>query len=68
MAIAFQNIEAVDGSRMTTFPADLDGQRIVCAISSEALQDNFDGNGVSPLVCFIANRSAIEIKAACLIE
>lgn len=69
MAITFPEIETVDGGRMiVSFPADQNKKRIKCAISSEALQDNFGGNNVPSLDCFRANRNRIEEKAARLIE
>lgn len=69
MAITFPNIETIDGSRMiVAFPADQNGNRIKCAISTEALEDNFNGNNVPSLDCFRANRSRIESKTASLIE
>lgn len=69
MAITFPNIEAMDGSRMVvTFPADQDGKRIKCAISTEALEDNFNGNNIPALDCFRDNRNRIEVKTARFIE
>lgn len=69
MTISFLPIEAWDSSRdVATFPADVDGERICCAVSLEALQDNFGGNDVPPLNCFRANRRAIEAKAERLIR
>lgn len=69
MAINFPDIETINGSRMIiSFPADQDKNRIVCAISFEALQDNFGGNNLPPLDCFRANRHVIEAKAERLIK
>lgn len=69
MTIQFPNIEAWDSNRdAVTFPADNNGQRIRCAISWEALQDNFGGSQMPPLECFRSNRSAIEGKAGGLIN
>jgi hypothetical protein len=69
MAITFPGIEAWDGSRdVVSFPADKDGARIGCAISLEALQDNYGGTTGDPLACFRANRPAIESKAGRLIR
>lgn len=69
MAIVFPANEVWDGSRyVVAFPADVDGNRINCAISLEALQDNFGGNQAVPLDCFRANRRAIEAKAERLIR
>lgn len=68
MTIVFPAIEAWDGNRdVVAFPADVDGKRIHCAVSGEALQDNFGGNHTAPLDCFRASRGAIEAKATCLI-
>lgn len=69
MEILFPKKEAwnsnIDG---VAFPADVDGQRIGCAISEEALQDNFGGDYAPPLECFKENRRVIEGKAAELIR
>ena len=65
MAITFPPTETLDGMRMVvSFPADKDEDRILCAISFEALEDNFRGNGIPPLDCFRANRASIEEMAA----
>lgn len=69
MNINFPAIETWNGNRdIVSFPAEVDGKRIQCAISWEALQDNFGGNAIPPLDCFRANRHAIEAKAARLIQ
>lgn len=69
MTIAFPSVEAWDANRgVVAFPADVNGKRVHCAISWEALQDNFDGNDVAPLDCFRANRGAIEAKAESFIR
>jgi hypothetical protein len=69
MTINFSNVEAFDGIRqVVSFPADSNGKRIICAISREALQDNFGGNNIDPLTCFKNNRNRIEHKAAVLIN
>lgn len=68
MAIEFPQVEAWNGNRdVVSFPADVNGKRINCAISWEALQDNFGGDKQDPLECFRANRDAIEAKAERLI-
>jgi hypothetical protein len=68
MTIIFPPVEAWDGNRdVAAFPADVNGKRVHCAVSWEALQDNFGGNNISSLDCFRANRSAIEAKAERLI-
>ena len=68
MAIDFPKVEAWNGNRdIVSFPADSDGKRISCAISWEALQDNYGGANQEPLACFKANRAAIEGKATGLI-
>jgi len=69
MGTTFPAVEAWDGNRdLVSFPADVNGNRIRCAISWEALQDNFGGNNVAPLDCFKANRPRIEATAAGLIQ
>ena len=56
-----------DDRDVVYFPAEVDGKRIRCAITLEALQDNFDGDSTEPVACFRANRARIEAKAAKLI-
>lgn len=69
MAITFLKIEAFDGGKLVvSFPADNNGQRINCNISREALQDNFGGNNIDPIICFKSNRNRIEQKATTLIN
>ena len=69
MAIKFPNIESMDERRMVVlFPADQDNKHINCAISTQALEDNFNGNNVPALDCFRSNRGFIEVKADRLIE
>ena len=69
MNIAFQPLEAWDGHRdVVTFPADVGGKRVHCAVSWEALQDNFGGNNTPPLDCFRVSRAIIEAKADGLIR
>lgn len=68
MTIVFPPVEAWDGNRdAAAFTADVDGKRVHCAVSWEALQDNFGGNNIPPLDCFRANRGAIAAKAERLI-
>lgn len=68
MVIQFPKTEAWDSDEdVVTFPADSGSNRIRCAISWEALQDNFGGNQTPPLECFRNNRSSIERKVAELI-
>lgn len=68
MKIVFPAIEAWDGDvNCVSFPADVDGKRVRCLVSWEALQDNFGGDNVQPLDCFRAVRHAIEGKAEKLI-
>jgi len=43
-----------------TFPAEIDGRKIVCSISFEALEDHFSADYSNPLASFDANRSKIE--------
>lgn len=69
MTVSFHAVETLSASReIVSFPAEINGKRIQCAISWEALQDHFDGNGVPPINCFRANRKAIEAKAEHLIQ
>lgn len=69
MAILFPAVEAWDGNRyVISFPADVNNQRICCAVSWEALQDHFGGNDIPPLDAFRAKRSAIEGVAERLIN
>ena len=67
--ITFPQIEAWNANReVVTFPAEKDGKKIQCAISWEALQDNYGCNDAPPLDCFRTNRAAIENKAGSLIN
>lgn len=69
MTAQFPNVEAWDSNRdVVTFAADDNGKRVRCAISWEALQDNFGGTQIPPLDCFRSNRGAIESKAQELIN
>lgn len=69
MNIKFPMGESWDFDRdVVLFPAEVDGSKVVCAISWEALQDNFGGNITKPLDCFNQNRSEIERKAESLIR
>ena len=69
MTIKFPNIEAMDEHRMVVlYPAEQDNKCINCAISTQALEDNFNGNNVPALDCFRRNRGFIELKTARLIE
>lgn len=52
---------------VVAFPAEQDGARIACAISWEALQDNYGCGTGDPVVCFQANRGAIQVKVSELI-
>jgi len=69
MNIDFPAIEAMsENLESVSFPADIDGKRTRCAVSLEALQDNFRGDTMDPLECFRSNRGAIEAKAEQLIR
>lgn len=68
MNISFPSVQAWDGNvDCVSFPADVDGTRVRCLISREALQDNFCGSNVPPLECFSRNRYIIEEKATALL-
>ncbi len=45
---------------VVTFPAEIDGRKIPCSISFEALEDHFSADYSNPLASFDANRSKIE--------
>lgn len=69
MNITFPAIEAFDvNTDCVSFPADIDGKRIACRVSWEALHDNFGGQYLQPLEAFRSSRAAVERKAAQLIE
>lgn len=69
MTILFPAVEAWDGNRdVVSFPAEINKQRINCAISWEALQDHFGGDNIPPLEAFRSNRSVIEGVAERLIN
>lgn len=68
MPITFPDLLAWDGQKdVVTFPADWDEQRIMCAISWEALSDHFGGNHAAPIDSYLANRERICAKAEHLI-
>ena len=50
------------------FPAIVDGRRILCKISAEALDDHFSAEKEGTLHAFLRHRSEIEAKARELIE
>ncbi|MCU7874990.1 MAG: DUF1488 domain-containing protein [Candidatus Thiodiazotropha sp. (ex Lucinoma borealis)] len=65
--IIFPSGEAWDSNRdIVTFLSYVDGKKIICCITWEALQDNFNCNNVEPIACFKANRHQIEEKAEIL--
>lgn len=54
-----------------TFPADVDGDRVECGITAEALEDHFGARSISEMDlvnAFDAHRGAIEEAAAAQIE
>jgi hypothetical protein len=68
MPITFPDLEAWDAGRMVvSFPAELEGRRISCAVSMEALQDHFDARNLAPLEAFRSHRWEIERIAEYLI-
>jgi len=69
MNISFPQSEAWDSNTdCVSFPAEIDGKRIRCFVSWEALQDNFGGNSIQPMDAFRASRALIEEKARKLIS
>ena len=50
------------------FPAIVDGRRIPCRISREALDDHFNAEREGTLHAFLRHRSEVEVKARELIE
>jgi len=50
------------------FPAIVDGRRVLCRISPEALDDHFNAKREGTLHAFLRHRSEIEAKARELIE
>jgi hypothetical protein len=50
------------------FPAIVDGRRVPCKISREALDDHFKAEAEGPLHAFLRHRSEIAAKARQLIE
>jgi hypothetical protein len=69
VAINFPAVEAWDANiECVSFPANVDGNRIRCLISWEALQDNFGGDDAPPIDAFRAARAEIEAKAEQLIR
>jgi hypothetical protein len=69
MSVTFPPVEAYDFDKdAANFPADVNGTRLICRISREALEDRFNSIGEDILDCFRENRTAIEVKARALIE
>ena len=70
MSIAwFPKFQLYDSSReIMNFAAIVGDKTIACAISLEALQDNFDGDTRKPTETFVMNRSSIERIAEELIS
>lgn len=67
--LTFPAGERWNGSReVAKFTAMLGDKKIRCAVSLEALCDNFDGDTKEPLQCFRDNRANIEAIAAKLIR
>ncbi len=65
----FPPIEAVDEfTEAVNFKAIVDGRDVLCCISFEALEDNFDARGSSHLHAFKKNRGTIEAIAETLIN
>ena len=61
MIILFPAGETWDGNReVISFPADMNKQRIRCAVSLEALEDHFGGDNLPPLDIFRTKRNIIE--------
>jgi hypothetical protein len=56
------------GSGGVTFPAIVDGRRVTCKISREALDDHFKAETEGTLHAFLKHRSEIEAKARELIQ
>lgn len=67
--VTFPPGERWNGSReIVEFQAEAGGKRIRCALSLEALCDNFDGDTKETLQCFRDSRDKIEVLAAKLIQ
>jgi len=67
--VSFPPGERWNGSReIVEFEAEFNGKRISCAVSFEALSDNFDGDRKQPLKSFKENRSKIEALATKFIQ
>lgn len=65
MQITFPMGSALDfDTNMVAFPVDVDGKRLRCLVSAEALQDHFDGVGADLVEVFEANRGSVELVAA----
>jgi hypothetical protein len=66
--ISFPQGKQWNGSReIVEFEAESNGKKIHCAVSLEALCDNFDGDTKEPLQCFLNNRARIESLATKII-
>ncbi len=67
--LSFPAGEFWNGSReVVEFLALLGKEKIRCAISLEALCDNFDSDTKEPLLCFRDNRAKIEAITAKLVR
>ena len=63
MLISFPSEENWDATTTCiVFPAIINDELVICAISREALRDNFNGDELAAIECFRANRPAIEAK------
>lgn len=59
--VIFPKKRVWDSDRMVvTFPAEIDGRKVPCSISIEALEDHFSADYSNPLAFFDTNRSKIE--------
>ncbi len=65
-SISFPSEQQVDEFGIL-FPALVDGRRVVCRLTYEQLQDEF-GKDSDIIKIFLANRSAIESRAATIIS
>ena len=69
MQIYFPNDQQLEfDDSAVKFPVIVDGRRVTCKISTEALKDHFKAETKRILNAFLKHRSEIEAKARELIE
>ena len=55
-------------TKVASIAAQVDGERVLCKISMEILQEKFQASADEPMVAVAANRSTIQAAARKLLE